>query len=322
MNLSLYSIPSFLYSLLPALGAAALAAVAWLSGGTISNFLERSIGKRSASRLADFAGGDNATNKSTLVVQVGSFEHRVRLAFMKYHIQVDGRENYYLWIARVGVGVGLFLVMSILGLPLLTSVVGLVAGYVFVNGQVTRVWNSTRTEMEAEIPALLAGLKSAVSIEGNVPQALDEAAKSLSNGPLRAWAVAAASRMHSEGFPATEGIRNDAAAISTSLAIVVELIGRMWTTGGEGYSAAFESAGNNLRSVLQARVMARARGAGAMQTVYLLMGGIFGMIVFLTHSPALSDAMHSPMVQLAYAAIFVLMVYGYNFVGNMIDTAV
>ena len=79
--------------------------------------------------------------------------------------------------------------MLVVGLPFITSLIGLVAGYVLVNGLVTRAWNRMRTDVEAEIPTLLSGLKSAISTAPNVPQALADTARTLrAGGPLRSWA--------------------------------------------------------------------------------------------------------------------------------------
>jgi len=100
-----------------------------------------------------------------------------------------------------------------------------------------------RTDVEAEIPGLLSGLKSAISTAPNVPQALADTARTLKlGGPLRSWAEKTASKMHAEGQPCLDDLRKEAAAISSSLAVCVELIGRMWTTGGQGYAQAFENA--------------------------------------------------------------------------------
>ena len=314
---SFFPIPAFVTPFLPYVGAAALAGIAFLTGGTVGRWLD----KPSASRLQDFASASAAAPAAP--VPMGSFSHRVRLAFIKYGIRVDGQENFYLWIARIGAGGILFLVMLIAGLPFLTSLVGFVAGYVFINGMVSRAWNAARTDMESEIPALLSGMKSAVATAPNVTQALDETAKTLRNGgALRAWAVNAASRMHTEGLPVITELRDEAAALSASLTISVELIGRMWTTGGKGYAQAFENAAANLRDVLHARVLARARGAGAQGTINILMVMTFGMIVFLTRSPSMSATVHTPLVQVIYAGIFLMIVYGQNMISDMIDKAV
>jgi hypothetical protein len=128
--------------------------------------------------------------------------------------------------------------------------------------------------------------------------------------------------MHAEGQPCLDDLRKEAAAISSSLAVCVELIGRMWTTGGQGYAQAFENASENLRDVLSARVLARARGSGAQSTTNLLMGLAFATIVFLNRNPSMAASVRIPLVQVAYAVIFLMIVYGYNMINDMIENAV
>ncbi len=318
MTLTLLHIPPVLYNFLPALAAVALAMIGYL----ISRRLLAGLGgKSSVNRLEAFAG--TAANPKAAAVPVGSTAHRLRLAFARVGIDASGREGFYLWSARIVAGTALILLLLIAGLPLLTSLIGLVAGYVLVDGLVKRTWNKMRTDVEAEIPTLLSGLKSAISTAPNVPQALADTAKTLkAGGPLRSWAEKAASRMHAEGQPCLEGLRKEAAAISSSLAVCVELIGRMWTTGGAGYAQAFESAADNLRDVLGARVLARARGSGAQSTTNLLMGLAFITIVFLNRNPAMAASVRTPLVQGAYAAIFLMIVYGYTMINSMIENAV
>lgn len=318
MTLSLFNLPPALYNLLPLLAAAALAVLGYLLAGRLAARITRV----SRSRLEAFAD-HAAAPVSSASVPVGSRAHRVRLAFARFGVDAGGREEFYLTFARLALGGGLTLIMLVVGLPLITSLIGLIAGYVLVDGMVTRTWNRMRTDIEAEIPALLSGLKSAISTAPNVPQALADTARTLrAGGPLRSWAEKTASQMHAEGQPCIEALRREAAAISSSLSVCVELISRMWTTGGQGYAQAFESASENLREVLSARVLARARGAGAQSTTNLLMGMAFAAIVFLNRSPAMAASVRNPLVQIAYAVIFLMIVYGYNMINEMIENAV
>ena len=318
MNLPNLNLPPAILNLLPMVAALAVAVVGYL----VFRWLLSSLGRTSsASRLQSFAGGVAFT--TTPKSPIGSKNHKIRLAFSRYGLDVTGRESFMLLIAQLVVGGLLTVVMIVLGLPIFTSLIGIVAGYVLVDGLVTRAWNKMRTDIEAEIPAMLSGLKSAISTAPNVPQALADTARTLRDGgPLRSWAEKAASQMHSEGQPCLDELRHEAAAVSSSLSVCVELVGRMWTTGGQGYAQAFESAASNLRDVLSARVLARAKGSGAQSTTNLLMGMAFAMIVYLNHTPAIANVVRTPLVQAAYAAIFLMIVYGYNMINNMIENAV
>jgi len=318
MTFTALSLPPLVLGLLPVVAALAMAVIGFL----IFRGLLVRIGRTSgASRLQAFAGG--AAFTTTPKSPIGSKSYKIRLAFSRYGLDASGKESFLLLMAQLLVGGTLTIAMIVLGLPLFTSLIGLVAGYVLVDGMVTRAWNKMRTDIEAEIPALLSGLKSAIATAPNVPQALADTARTLrAGGPLRTWAEAAASQMHSEGQPCLDELCRAAAAVSSSLAICVELIGRMWTTGGKGYAEAFESAASNLRDVLSARVLARAKGAGAQSTTNLLMGIAFAMVIYLNHVPAISPIVHTPLIQAAYAVIFLMIVYGYNTINNMIENAV
>jgi Flp pilus assembly protein TadB len=255
---------------------------------------------------------------------VGSMEHKIRLAFQStLKMDIAGQESFYLLLARGLSGVIAVIVLQIVGLPFLTSLVGLIAGTIFVNGWITRAWNKTRTDLEAELPSLLMRLNSVIAIAPNLPSALEIVSRTLKRGgPLANWSAQVSAKMHNEGHGALDPIRADAAIVSTSLAIAVELIGRMWTTGGEGYAKAFGAAADNLESVLDARVQARAKGSSAQGTVNLLTGMTFLMIGFMNRSPALAASASSPLVQALYAGLCLVIVFGHSQISDIIDKAV
>jgi len=319
-TLTLFRIPFILVYLLPFVGAGALAWAGYLLG---QKFTPDFSGRSRTTRLENFAGGKAASDKKAGSTPVGSFEHKVRIAFQRINIDAAGNEDYYLTMGRLVAGAGLSLILMIIGLPFITSLIGMVAGRVFVNGWITRSWNKTCTEMEAELPSLLMRLNATVQTAPNVPSALEIVAKTLrADGPLRAWTLETAARMHSEGHGAVESIRHSAAGMSMSLSIVAELIGRVWTTGGEGYGRAFGAAADNLESVLDARVLARSKGGNAQGTVNILTVMTFGMIAFMTRSPAMGAIVNTPLVQILYAMIALVIVYGHSQVSEIIDNAV
>ena len=319
-SLTLFNIPFVLVYILPFVGAGALAWGGYMLG---QRFTPNFTGRSRTARLENFAGGKASLDKKANSAPVGSFEHQVRIAFIRIGIDASGNEEYYLMMGRIVAGAGLSLVLMVIGLPFLTSLVVFIAGRVFVNGWISRSWNKTRTEMEAELPSLLMRLNATVQTAPNVPSALEIVAKTLrSDGPLRVWTLETAARMHNEGHGAVETIRESAAGMSMSLSIVAELIGRVWTTGGEGYGKAFGAAADNLESVLDARVLARSKGGSAQGTVNILTVMTFGMIAFMTRSEALAEVVNTPLVQVLYAIIALVIVYGHSQVSEIIDNAV
>ncbi len=317
IDTNLFDFPFVLSMFLPYIGAGALAWIAYRLG---EKFTPR-IGRPQVTRIEMFAGGKR--DPARTATPVGSFEHRLRIAFTKLGIDAAGNEEYYLMMARIVAGVGMTIILVVVGLPFFTSLIGIIAGYIFVNGWVTRAWNKTRTDIEAEIPSLLMRLNATIQAAPNVPSALETVAKTLrSDGPLRVWTLETAARMHTEGHTAVEAIRESAAGISTSLSIAADLIGRMWTTGGEGYAKAFGAAADNLESMLDARVLARAKGGSAQGTVNILTVMTFLMIAFMSRSDAMAAIVQSPLVQVLYALICLVIVYGHSQVSSIIDNAV
>ncbi len=320
--LSYFNIPPMAYKALPILAALALAAIAYFGAESFGRYLSR---RSDIGRLDQFSAGRAAgiASASLQEISIGSADHRVRLAFKSIGFDAKGNEAFYLMVARIAAGVIISIILLIIGLPLMTSLAGFLAGFVFVNGWVTRSWNKLRTEMESEIPSLLTRLASALQIAPNVPGALEIVGDTLRrDGPLHDWTVNLAGKMHAEGHAAMDEVRKDAAMISPSLSIVTELIARMWQTGGTGYHAAFSAASENLESVLDARVMARAKGGSAQKTANTLVVLIIVMIAFLTRGDAMASVTQLPIVQAAYAVVVLVVVYGHSQISNIIDNAV
>jgi len=322
LSLSYFNIPPMAYKALPIVAALALAAIIYFGVGILSDYLSR---RSDIGRLDQFSAGRAAgiAAASLQEISIGSADHRVRLAFKSIGFDAKGNETFYLMVTRIAAGVIIFIVLLIVGLPVMTSLSGFLAGFVFVNGWVTRSWNKMRTEMVSEIPSLLTRLSSALQIAPNVPGALEIVGDTLrGDGPLHDWTVSLAGRMHSEGHAVMEEVRKEAAAVSPSLSIVTELIARMWQTGGSGYHTAFAAASDNLESVLDARVMARAKGGSAQRTANTLVILIVVMIAFLTRGEAMADVAKLPFVQVAYAVIVLVVVYGHSVISNIIDDSV
>ncbi len=224
-------------SQIAAFGAAgAIAFAVWVLGDILTPNLLRG---RQTSRLSMFASKGGAAETKT-AVPVGSFAHRVQVAFSGVRMDASGREESLLFLARIAAGGAFAVGLFIIGLPPLTCLAGLPAGWIFVDSWITRSWSKVKTDVEGELPSMLTRLASIVQTSPNVPSAMETVAMTLrADGPLRQWCLDTAARMHRDGFAAIETIRENAVGISPSLAIATELVGRMWRTGGEGYSDRF-----------------------------------------------------------------------------------
>jgi hypothetical protein len=308
-----------LQAVLPILAAGALA----LAGYSALVPLGNALGRRgTAGRLDAFAQA-GAERQDAERVRFGGDEHRLRVAFASLGFQAAGTETVFLWGARIAAGVILFFGLQILGLPMLTALVGFPAGYIVVDGYVTQKWNAVRSEVEAEIPALLNNMATTLQTTDNVISATRMVCDTLkSGGPLQMWLDDVVRSMEGEGIGSMDEVSKTAAAYSHSLSIVVELIRRMWQTGGQGYAKAFISASENLETVLDARVSARSVGDAGRGVMWVLVGATIGMMAIVSRNEGMAEIVQSPIVQILYAAILMLVVFGQTQITKMIDEAV
>lgn len=299
----------------PLLGAGAVAFIAYRVGTGMTRMRGRAGG-----RVAELVGLNDEVEK----VAFGSEEHRLRLAFQKYGIDVAGNEKTALTVARIAAGFIVFLLIRILfGLPPVTSMVGFLGGWLIVNGMVNAAWAEVRQQIEAEIPQFLTGLSSTVQVTPNVLQAVEDELRTLKpGGALQTWLKEEfLPRCQREGFEAVDGLTREAFGLSSSLGVIVFLIGRLWRTGGKEWERAFEMASHNLEGVLDARVLGQATGKSAKNSVKLIAGITGVVMVMILRNPALSDAVQMPLVQIAYVLIVLMMLFGWNFMNKLIDEA-
>ncbi len=298
---------------LPFLGAGSLAFLGYWAGKNLIN-----LPGRSGARVASLTGmEDRAT-----AVAFGSEAHRLRLTFARFGMNVAGRELMALQTARIGMVVITFIILKgIASLPLFTSLSGAFAGLILLNGMVSSNWAMVKQRIEREIPLFLTGLSSSIQITPSVLQAVEDEAFTLETGsPLQNWLLNEfLPRCQREGFDAVPLLTEEAFQLSSSLGIVVFLIGRLWHTGGKAWEKAFEMAVNNLEGVLDARVLGQSTGASAKGSVRLIAGITAFVIFIIVRSQSLAAAVSQPMVQIAYVGIIILMIFGWNFLNNVID---
>jgi hypothetical protein len=299
---------------IPLVGAGAVAFIAYrLALG----FQMRS---RAESRVAALTGIQQQEEK----VAFGSEAHRLRLAFRKLGLDVAGRERFARDVARIGAGVVVYIVLNtVLGLPPVTSLIGFAGGWILLNGLIDGAWAQVKQDIEKEIPLFLTGLSSTVQVTPNVLQAVEDELRTLqAGGALQTWLKDEfLPRCQREGFDALDGLTREAFGLSSSLGIVVFLLGRLWRTGGKEWETAFEMASKNLEGVLDARVLGQATGKSAKGSVRLIAGITAFVMVLILRNEALAATVQQPIVQLAYAGIILLMLFGWGFMNKLIDEA-
>ena len=298
----------------PLAGAGAMAFIAYRMVAGLQ------LRSRTESRVAALTGIREQEDR----VAFGSEAHRLRLAFRRLGLNVAGRERFARNVARIVAGVVVFLVLEMfLGLPPVTSLIGFAGGWILVGGLINGAWAQVKQDIEREIPLFLTGLSSTVQVTPNVLQAVEDELRTLQpGGALQTWLQDEfLPRSQREGFEALDGLTREAFELSSSLGIVVFLLGRLWKTGGKQWETSFEMASHNLEGVLDARVLGQATGKSAKGSVQLIAGITTFVMILILRNEALASTVQQPVVQLVYGGIILLMLFGWGFMNRLIDEA-
>ncbi|MCD6356093.1 MAG: hypothetical protein J7L66_02310 [Anaerolineaceae bacterium] len=302
---------------LPLLGAGIAAYIIYIFGSAISEDLFK---KRSSERVKDMIGIEE-THK-VKATDFGSPEYKIRLAFARFNMDVYKREKLALNVARLLAGLLFgFAMRFILGLPVLASSSGVIAGMMIVNSFASNAWIKLCNSIDNEIPIFLSGFTSTIQVNPNVLQAVEEESSVLAvNSPLKKWLQDRFVKSGQEhGISALDGLIEEAFRISNSLGVMVFLIGRLWRTGGMEWQRSFSLASTNLEGVIEARMTGVAAGSAAKNAVKMIIMVTMFVSLIMARNPIFSRAMDQPIVQIVYAASTLMMVFGYEFIGKMIE---
>lgn len=252
-------------------------------------------------------------------VAVGSFEHRFRLAALRYHIDAAGKEKAYFYGVIAILSLILLALLSALGVPPALYLLAPAVAYLFTNSQVNGAWSKMRLAIEKELPTFLLRLAATLQATPNVMEAIHDVAESLDpSGPLLPWMQRMLAAMQSAGRKGLEEMQAEAASISPSLLIVVLEIGRLWETGGSGFFDAFHMAADNLASILEGRAQAAAKAGGAWNTIYIILGALGGSLVIAMSSAGGARLFATPAVQIGLLLTLVWAAVGWSVIHDMI----
>ena len=309
--------PEILQRALPVIGATLGGYIAYVIGEQLSF---RWLQPPASKRVKEMTG--LVQRKKVSPTAIGSAEYKVRLAFSAYHLDVSGWETLALNLARLGLGTLLSLTLNIVfGLPPTASLAGLIGGLLIANSIAGAAWIRMQNEINREIPLFLSGFTSTIQVSPNVLQAVDEETNVLQkDSPLQRWLVQRFVKQGQErGAEAIQELVEEAFRISTSLGVMVFLIGRLWRTGGIEWKRSFAMAASNLEGVLEARILGLSAGQSAKNAVKVIIAVTLLIVLVLARNPVFQGAINNPLVQAVYAMTVIMMIFGYGFMGDMID---
>jgi hypothetical protein len=256
-------------------------------------------------------------------VPIGSPVHKIRLAFAGYGLDVSGRERFSLALTIGILGLGLAFGAAALDLPPLFWLGGPAIAYFAVNNLVNSRWNKVRTSIEKEIPSYLMNLSSVIQLNPNVFRALEDASLSLNpQGRLKSWIERLVHSLQSSGRKGLDEIQAEAGEISPSLLLMVVEIGRLWETGGQGYSQSFQMVSENMAGILEARMRAFSKADGAWGTIRVIVLALGGAILMAFSTPGSSALFRTPTAQIAILVGVAWAVFGFSYISDLIHESV
>ena len=301
------------------MGAGLVAILVYMLGDMLAG---RLFTPRSSERVNTMLG-TTAVKKRVAATDYGSPEHKIRLVFSQYKIDVSEKETLALNIARLAIGVLLSLMLYFgLGLRPIASIIGSFAGIIIANSLADNAWTRMCQQVEKEIPVFLSGFNSTIQVNPNVLQAVEEESAVLDmNSPLQTWLRDRFVRLGQEqGTSAIDFLVEEAFRITSSLGVMVFLMGRLWRTGGMEWKRSFTLAANNLEGVMEARMLGISAGNSAKGAVKVIIMVTMVVVVVLARNPIFASAMNSMIVQIVYAVVTWMMIFGYGMMSNMIDS--
>ena len=308
-------LPNVLAELFRLVGAGAAAFLLYRIGGWFSSGVGTTGARRRMERFSVREG-----KKSVQEDAFGSEKHRLRLAFARYRMNVDGHEIFALWLARILLGAAVALLLNLVGLEPLFCLIGFAGGVLLVNGMKETAWQAVKAELEREVPIFLNSFISSIQVTGNLVRAVDGEIATLDpKGPLAAWLRHFVQVCQSRGLEALPELEKEAFTLSVSLGSMVFLMRRLQETGGEEYRHAFELAVENQSGILDGRAQARATGSGARGAVGIIVAMVIFVVVMMVRNPTVARAVHTPLVQVVYAGLALLMCFGWGLMNKMID---
>ena len=271
--------------------------------------------------LQDYTFSSSSTHETD--APFGSALFKLRLAFAGFGLNVNGREQFWLYVTIGLLSLGLVIGAAVSGLPPLFWLGGPAIAYFTVINLINHKWDKLRAAMEKEIPSYMMNLASVIQLNPNTIQALQDASLSLNpKGYLKPWIERLVSNLHSHGRKGLEEMQAEAGDISPSLLLMVVEIGRLWETGGAGFTQSFQMVSENLAGILEGRSKASSKADGAWGTIRVIILALGGAIFLAFSSPASSALFRTPTAQIAIVIAVAWAIFGISYIGDLIRATV
>ena len=222
----------------------------------------------------------------------------------------------------IGVVLGGFAILLVLGMPVVPAVGGAALAYILADEFLCGKTHKARLAIEQELPTFVSRLGGMLLVTSSPRVAVEEVTATLLPGkPLRTWMERLLAGWSSQGEPFLENAHLEGNAISPLLGLTVYQIRRLAETGGAGFTKAFATTAEELSAILEARAVAGSKAEGARQAVLTMLAIMAVILGIILSSPVIRSGYADPTAQTIAAAALGVMAFGYTQLNGMIADA-
>lgn len=250
--------------------------------------------------------------------EFGSLQHKLELMGIKVEHH-DAKTVYYLLLG--GGALLTFMLAIIVKLPPLGAIIlGGIAAY-FVKAYIDARISNYLSRIEQEMPAALMEFAALVQLQSSPTEMMRRVSETLGQKSLLSKHLQDYSAWLAQRGPAawTDIIAN-ASALNPTFGIFMHALSRMAQKGGAGFGKAFGKMAENIAMSLSAREEARARGQSALTAVKIIAGIMLTLITFLAVDPVYRPAVMSLPGQVSIGLSFIMMLAGYWYCVDKINS--
>jgi hypothetical protein len=281
----------------------------------IADFTGSSI--RSLGSGVPHSAGESSTRTT------GDWQHKVRLAYAQYNLNVAGWENVAVALTIVALSLLIVFLLNTFGLPKIVLWGAPVLAIVLVQGKVTSAWTKMAQEMEKDVPTMLIRFSGMIQAAPNVIQALNEISRSLDpSRPLQVWLERLVDAIQERGAEGLKAMEEEAKAISPALLLSVIQIRRMWETGGIGQIASLQMVADHLSELIATRSKAHAKAGRGWGLAKIIIASAIITLYSILNNPSSRDIfLSNSFTQIGLVAMLIWGGLGWAYINDMLRKA-